>query len=510
MNDYLKKKEIEINEAVAKFILAFLILCPFLIIANAAGIMELTIKQMAEICGIIICLSVAPVIVVHYSYSEMLNRCVCLTCMQLLVCLLALNQLLEMHIMFILVPLVSLLYMQTGIFFHTARNCFGTLVAIKLVLLYEAYADSVSRKEAIRIDYLDVVVLFIEYLLIMGVLYMICVALREMIASGYRIEQRTDGSFTSTAKVIAEREKEVLQVYNVKGLFLDIKQTMESMIRGKDKTFSLKVDYDLPVSLKGDRDNIRLAMINLLSDFLQFTQNGNVYLEVSFEKGIVPKRGESLTMLCRITCSENLAEDLRYGNALGFALAKNMIQKMNGILLNKTQGTGNTCYTVSFRQLVEDDETIYDLKKKQRMEQEELLSDSRKNAQDMLLASAVTALVVDDSRTNQKLIEAILHSYRIRAVCVSSGAEALEKVREKIYDFVILDHMMPVKGGIQVAKEIRQLGEPYYELLPLLAMTSNVTEESRKMFRENGFADVISKPIQKEELRQALANCMFL
>jgi CheY-like chemotaxis protein len=70
--------------------------------------------------------------------------------------------------------------------------------------------------------------------------------------------------------------------------------------------------------------------------------------------------------------------------------------------------------------------------------------------------------------------------------------------------------MMPVKGGIQIAKEIRQLGDSYFEQLPILAMTSSMTEESKQMFYDNGFVEVISKPIQVEELRQTMSHCMFL
>ena len=118
--------------------------------------------------------------------------------------------------------------------------------------------------------------------------------------------------------------------------------------------------------------------------------------------------------------------------------------------------------------------------------------------------------MVDDSQANCKLVASLLKSYGMQAKTVGSGEEAIEELHTKKYDFVILDHMMPVKGGIQTAKEIRQLGDPYFELLPLLVMTSNITEESKQIFYDCGFSEVISKPIKEEELRQALAHCMFL
>lgn len=84
--------------------------------------------------------------------------------------------------------------------------------------------------------------------------------------------------------------------------------------------------------------------------------------------------------MCRIDCSEDLTEDLRYGNAPGFALAKNMIQKLNGIFLDKTAGAEvrQTKFVISFLQTVEDEETIGQIKEKHREEQKELITDSRK------------------------------------------------------------------------------------------------------------------------------------
>ena len=140
------------------------------------------------------------------------------------------------------------------------------------------------------------------------------------------------------------------------------------MIRGKDKVFLLHVDYDLPSVLVGNTEKIRLAMINILSDLLQFTEQGTVTMTVTYEKGILQRRGQNITLVCRIDCSEDLTEDLRYGNAPGFALAKNMIQKLNGIFLDKTAGAEvrQTKFVISFLQTVEDEETIGQIKEKHR------------------------------------------------------------------------------------------------------------------------------------------------
>ena len=123
-----------------------------------------------------------------------------------------------------------------------------------------------------------------------------------------------------------------------------------------------------------------------------------------------------------------------------------------------------------------------------------------------MICAGVKALVVDDSKENRRLISAILKGFGIHATTAATGQEAIDKISSKAFDFVIIDHMMPGKSGIQTAKEIRQMEDPYFELVPLMVMSSNVTDEFRHIFEESGFSEIISKPIQEEELRLAISR----
>lgn len=513
MRDFIKDNNRRINGILGKLIAAFLILIPAAVIAWQVDVLVLEKSTLIKVCLLIFAASVIPVIVCRYSYNETVNRCVCLTLMEGLVCLVACNDVISLKLSYVIVPLVSLLYADKAIFIHTARNCFFAMLCVFLYKFYQTDHRLHTLRYTYQTSYEEILATVLEYLILMLLMYLLCMKERDMILSGFLLEQREDGSYvTAAVAATPAAETEQAATYNTKGLFLEINQKIQSMIRGKDKVFLLHVDYDLPSVLVGDTEKIRLAMINILSDLLQFTEQGTVTMTVTYEKGILPRRGQNITLVCRIDCSEDLTEDLRYGNAPGFALAKNMIQKLNGIFLDKTAGAEvrQTKFVISFLQTVEDEETIGQIKEKHREEQKELITDSRKKAQNLYYAKQVKALVVDDSPVNCKLVASLLKSYGMQAKTVESGEEAIEELRTRKYDFVILDHMMPVKGGIQTAKEIRQLADPYFELLPLLVMTSNITEESKQIFYDCGFSEVISKPIKEEELRQALAHCMFL
>lgn len=508
VKNYLIENERKVNEILKWFPLAFLILCPAVFIMNGAGMMELELSFMVGICIGIVILCIFPLVFSRYSYNEAWNRCICLGIIEFFICVLAVTQIIDITILYAFVPLLAILYVDPSVFVSTARNCFVVMLVIEIGKIVYQFQQSMKQDGVYHADYMAFVALVIEYSLLMFALYYLLQHFETMIASGYKIENRGDGTFATAATVIQEQ---VEDSYNTKGLFLDVAHRVEAMTQGQTKKFVSQIDDELPGQFKGDPEKIKLALVNILSDFIQYTEKGEVCFEVTYEKGITPKKGQNITIVCKVHCEQDLSEDIRYGNALGFALGKNMIQKLNGVILNKSGGNPYvTHYVISFQQMVDSAETIRQMRSSRKREQDMLIAESRKKAENLMYVKAGKALIVDDNEMNQKLVAAILKSYGLDSVCVSSGDEAVEVVQSKEFNLIILDYMMPVKGGLQIAKEIRQLGDKYYEEIPLIAMTSNNTEESKMMFYDNRFAEVISKPIKEDELRLAIALCMCL
>ncbi len=509
VKNYLLENERKINSILRWFPLVFLILCPLLFLANQSGLINYQISTLVKGCIGIVVLCVFPLIFSHYSYNETWNRCVCLTIMEAFICILAYSQIVNVTVLYILVPLLSLLYVDLSIYVHTARNCFVAMLIVEIAMFVVELQESLKSDTIYHGNYMAFVALLLEYGIVIFFLYFLLQHFEEMVSSGYKIQTRGDGTYTTAAASIIQEQIE--ESYNTKGLFLDINHRLEAMTQGQTTKFIANIDDELPGQLKGDPEKIKLALINLLSDFVQYTEKSEVIFDVSYEKGITPKTGQNITIVCKIHCEEDLSEDLRYGNALGFALGKNMIQKLDGMILNKSGGNPyTTLYVISFRQMVDGAETIRQMRDTRKKEQDILIAESRKKAENLMYVKAGKALIVDDNEMNQKLVAAILKSYGLDSVCASSAEEAVELVQTKEFNMAILDYMMPVKGGLQIAKEIRQLGDKYYEELPMIAMTSNNTEESKMMFYDNRFAEVISKPIKEDELRLAIALCMCL
>ena len=112
-------------------------------------------------------------------------------------------------------------------------------------------------------------------------------------------------------------------------------------------------------------------------------------------------------------------------------------------------------------------------------------------------------LVVDDIETNLYVAEAMLALYELEIDIVQSGFEAIEKIESgNRYDIIFMDHMMPHMDGIQTTQKLRQMG--YNRAI--VALTANATIGSDKLFKQYGFDDFISKPIDGEYLNTILTR----
>ncbi|MFP3153462.1 ATP-binding protein [Lachnospiraceae bacterium ZAX-1] len=113
-------------------------------------------------------------------------------------------------------------------------------------------------------------------------------------------------------------------------------------------------------------------------------------------------------------------------------------------------------------------------------------------------------LVVDDNEINLIIAENTLLLYGGTVSLASSGAEAVELVKENDYDIVFMDHMMPEMDGVDATKIIRALSDEKFLLLPIVALTANVVGDVRDMFLQSGMTDFLSKPLEVNEIERVL------
>lgn len=111
-------------------------------------------------------------------------------------------------------------------------------------------------------------------------------------------------------------------------------------------------------------------------------------------------------------------------------------------------------------------------------------------------------LVVEDNELNQEVALGLLESEGFVVEIANNGQEAVDMVSQRPYDIVLMDMQMPVMDGLTATREIRKLDQ--FKELPILAMTANAMDQDKEKCAEAGMNDHVAKPIDPDELFNAL------
>jgi two-component system chemotaxis response regulator CheY len=116
-----------------------------------------------------------------------------------------------------------------------------------------------------------------------------------------------------------------------------------------------------------------------------------------------------------------------------------------------------------------------------------------------------TVLIVDDSPTIRGIAKIFLKPLSVEVIEAEEGAKALAMVRASVPAVAIVDVNMPGMDGLTFLRELRGDARPEIARLPVVLLTGDRSEETRRKGREAGATDFIEKPIKGAEL-QALVK----
>jgi len=117
-------------------------------------------------------------------------------------------------------------------------------------------------------------------------------------------------------------------------------------------------------------------------------------------------------------------------------------------------------------------------------------------------------LVIDDEPANRRVLGAMLEHAGHQVESVASGEEALLSVFRDPPDLVLLDMMMPVMDGVEVARRIK--GTPNLQSVPIIGITSSNDESFRRDALEAGVEDFLVRPVARTELTTRVRNLLRL
>ena len=294
-------------------------------------------------------------------------------------------------------------------------------------------------------------------------------------------------------------------------------EVLASAAAEKQIELACRVDPSVPVAIYGDATRLQQTLVNILGNAVKFTSEGEIFVGVELkapaDEGSTGERGPSqgsseaeleleftvrdtgcgikataLPTLFAAFVQEDASTTRRFGGTgLGLTICKRLVEAMGGELHVESElEVGST-----FRFTIRGERAPYARPRYLGGERE--LSGRR-------------ALIVDDNATNLEIVERVLASWGVETIAVSSGEEALARLRRagERFDVAILDMQMPEMDGLMLAAAIRE--EFADARLPLVMLTSLGQREDRpgmELFRA-----FLTKPVRPSRLFHVLMSVL--
>lgn len=290
--------------------------------------------------------------------------------------------------------------------------------------------------------------------------------------------------------------------FNLKELLFNIQSSLKELATANKNYFNLEIDKSIPDSLIGDPTKLSQIILNLINNALKFTENGHVsviaklysqenenaviYFEI-VDTGIgIPE--DKLQSVFESFSQGSIEVNRKYGGTgLGLTIVKKLIELLGGeIKLKSEVGKGSTfTFKLNFKINNEPLEVI-----------EEIKSYNDKQLKNKSI------LLIEDNKINQMITRKMLENKNINCEIIDNGEDAVELLKIKRFDMVLMDVHLPGINGTTATKLIRE----FDKTTPIIALTAISLDENRDMLLSFGMDDVITKPFVPDEFYAIIAK----
>lgn len=310
------------------------------------------------------------------------------------------------------------------------------------------------------------------------------------------------GNILDINKIESEKMKLVESVYNFKEELNSIVKINKVRIGDKPIQYNVNIADDIPDYLYGDRTHIKQVLNNLISNAIKYTDKGFININakcinkndiclliISVQdtgKGIKAEDiGKLFTKFERLDIEKNSTVE---GTGLGLAITKKLVEMMNGKINVSSNYNQGSIFMVQIPQRIHTKE-MPDIALKSKEENNE---DNYKNKK---------VLIVDDNALNIKVAKIALRDFDMEIDECNDGLSCLEKIKEKKYDVILMDIMMPNMSGETALLKLKEI--PGFNT-PVIALTADAITGAKEKYIEEGFVDYIAKPFRKDEIKEKL------
>jgi len=278
--------------------------------------------------------------------------------------------------------------------------------------------------------------------------------------------------------------------------------------REKNLSLMMYISPEIPKRLRGDPVRVHQVLINLISNAVKFTDQGEIIVNATLTQKTndhvmirfsVEDTGIGLSAQARkrifqpFTQADGSITRKYGGTGLGLSIVKRLVEMMNGEAgVDSEEGKGSTFWFTASFEIAED----------------HLVDDKLTPAFDENLINT-RILIVEDSPRHTEIIAKYLQSWNLHCDCARNGKEALDMllkaaVENHPYQIAIIDLVMESMDGYDLAHQIKK--EPSIASTKLILLTAYYGEDQDKLASEAGFAAWICKPIKVSHFYDVITN----
>ncbi len=264
--------------------------------------------------------------------------------------------------------------------------------------------------------------------------------------------------------------------------------------------FTHSVDAALPATVTGDRGRLRQILLNLFSNALKFTDDGEVTVRVSPERegvvrfevadtGVGIEAGQAAELFEPFVQADQSMTRRMGGTGLGLTISRELVRSMSGEIgaVPRKEGGSVFWFTAALPEGTTVEETV------------------RSGSE----LCGLRALIVDSFATNRTIFGYYLKTWGLSSECVDRPGEAIEALEAasrsgEPFGLLLLDLDMPRESGIQLARAIR--ARPALRALQIVVVSSAAVEQ--ELLADAGISTVLRKPIRRSQLFNAIVDAV--
>lgn len=325
---------------------------------------------------------------------------------------------------------------------------------------------------------------------------------------------KTINNIIDLADIESRACEPIVKEFDLHALIHSVSRGFSVQSRLKNVDLFCNINEGVPTTVVGDEYRLRQILVNIMTNSIQCTSEGQIILNVSLDSatraerditnilfsvedtGIGIDRRNLSTIFDSFALTECVLTKSRSGIGIGLTIAKCLVEMLGGLLCVKSEiGVGSKFFfTLPMHHVC--DESSYDLF--------ELLSEASK-----IDLRGTYVLLAEDEEINRIYALHILQGFGCTVFIAQNGLDVLSILSQQKVDIILMDIQMPMMDGIETTKHIRNGEMPSHDRnVPIIALTAYAGDRDRARFLAIGMNELLPKPFGFKQLERAMKNCL--